>query len=196
MSFGPPKGKYVKAKRAPVVEAEEEETGFRGYTAEWKRKAKAERRKFMSSVAARRAEKLEPVVRARTIPDRPGDALALDIDASSDPLTPVFSAPAPGDVAIFSRRPSPPRPWTTRRPRSRRFRPVRRARPSRSRATGRVHSGAAPQAHAHDPRRSRPGSATGGRGFSRGGSRSASSEDAPALLRQVERHLERVRLGR
>jgi hypothetical protein len=80
MSFGPPKGKYVKAKRAPVVEAEEEETGFRGYTAEWKRKAKAERRKFMSSVAARRAEKLEPVVRARTIPDRPGDALALDID--------------------------------------------------------------------------------------------------------------------
>lgn len=95
MSFGPPKGKYVKAKRAPVVEAEEEETGFRGYTAEWKRKAKAERRKFMSSVAARRAEKLEPVVRARTIPDRPGDALALDIDASSDPLTPVFSAPAP-----------------------------------------------------------------------------------------------------
>lgn len=65
MSFGPPKGKYVKAKRAPVVEAEEQETGFRGYTAEWRRKAKAERRKFMSSVAARRAEKMEPVVRAR-----------------------------------------------------------------------------------------------------------------------------------
>ena len=35
MSFGPPKGKYVKAKRAPVVEAEEEETGFRGYTAQF-----------------------------------------------------------------------------------------------------------------------------------------------------------------
>ena len=38
---------------------------------EWRRKAKAERRKFMSSVAARRAENLEPVVRARTILVRP-----------------------------------------------------------------------------------------------------------------------------
>ena len=71
MSFGPPKGKYVRAKRAPAVEAEEEETGLGGYKAEWRRKAKAERRKFMSSVAARRAENLEPVVRARTIPVRP-----------------------------------------------------------------------------------------------------------------------------
>ena len=71
MSFGPPEGKYVRAKRAPAVEAEEEETGFGGYKAEWRRKAKAERRKFMSSVAARRAENLEPVVRARTIPVRP-----------------------------------------------------------------------------------------------------------------------------
>ena len=76
MSFGPPKGKYVRAKRAPAVEAEEEETGFGGYKAEWRRKAKAERRKFMSSVAARRAENLEPVV-----PPPEPTAAALDSQA-------------------------------------------------------------------------------------------------------------------
>tara|TARA_B110000879_G_scaffold192893_1_gene259280 strand:+ start:389 stop:640 length:252 start_codon:yes stop_codon:yes gene_type:complete len=64
MSFGKPKGKFLKTRPSYVVETEEEDTGFGGFKAEWTRKAKAERREFMTSFVARRAAgNAEPEVR-------------------------------------------------------------------------------------------------------------------------------------
>ena len=124
MSFGPPKGKYVRAKRAPAVEAEEEETGFGGYKAEWSRKAQAARRKFMSSVAARRAENWNPWCARGLSPSDPFGRATSRHGRILRSVDARFLGTLAEDIAIFSRRPSPPRPGTTRRPRSYRFGPV------------------------------------------------------------------------